>query len=62
MSDILYEILKVTDEVAEDVVHMDFSKAFNKIPHGRLAQEIKSHETHIKLVNYLEGSNRWVLF
>ena len=28
---------------AVDVVYMDFSKAFDKVPHGRLVQKVKSH-------------------
>eukprot|EP00061_Rhincodon_typus_P015906 g43847.t1 len=28
---------------AVDAVDMDFSKAFAKVPHGRLVQKVKSH-------------------
>ena len=28
---------------AVDVVNMDFSKVFDKVPHGRLVQKVKSH-------------------
>eukprot|EP00061_Rhincodon_typus_P002486 g17699.t1 len=38
---------EVTKMIAEgkavDVVYMDFSKAFDKVPHGRLVQKVKSH-------------------
>eukprot|EP00061_Rhincodon_typus_P013368 g39699.t1 len=41
------EVTKVIDEgTAVDVVDMDFSKAFNKVPHGRLIQKIKMLGIH----------------
>eukprot|EP00061_Rhincodon_typus_P016329 g44492.t1 len=37
-------VTKAIDEGrAVDVVYMDFSKAFNKVPHDRLIQKIKMH-------------------
>eukprot|EP00061_Rhincodon_typus_P007464 g29184.t1 len=33
----------IDDGKAVDVVYMDFSKAFDKVPHGRLVQKVKSH-------------------
>ena len=38
------EVTKTIDEGrAVDVVYMNFSKAFDKVPHGRLVQKVKSH-------------------
>eukprot|EP00061_Rhincodon_typus_P011337 g36272.t1 len=34
---------------AVDVVCMDFSKAFNKVPHNRLIHKVKSHEIRNEL-------------
>ena len=38
---------EVTNNVDEgsavDVVYLDFSRAFDKVPHGRLLHEVKSH-------------------
>ena len=40
----LEEVTKMIDEGrAVDVVYMDFTKAFDKVPHGRLVQKVKSH-------------------
>eukprot|EP00061_Rhincodon_typus_P006536 g27274.t1 len=38
------EVTKITDEgKAVDVVFVDFSKAFDKVPHGKLVLKMKSH-------------------
>eukprot|EP00061_Rhincodon_typus_P005477 g25029.t1 len=38
------ELTKMIDEEkAVDVVYMDFHKVFDKVPHGRLVQKVKSH-------------------
>jgi len=37
------EVTKMIEGRAVDVVHMDFSKAFDKFPHGRLVQKVKFH-------------------
>eukprot|EP00061_Rhincodon_typus_P015960 g43919.t1 len=38
------EVTKMIDEgSAVDVVYMDFSKAFGKVPHGRLIQKVELH-------------------
>eukprot|EP00061_Rhincodon_typus_P010609 g35035.t1 len=41
----LYKMLVIDEGRAVDIVYMDFSKAFDKIPHGRLIQKIKMHGT-----------------
>ena len=33
----------VDKDSAVDVVYMDFSKAFDKVPHGKLVKKINSH-------------------
>lgn len=54
-----YERLSFIDEVTEvikedkaggDVVCMDFSKIFDKVPFGRLNQKIKVHKINNELV------------
>eukprot|EP00061_Rhincodon_typus_P005110 g24210.t1 len=35
------------------VVYMDFSKMFDKVPHGRLAQKVKSHRIRGDLARWL---------
>eukprot|EP00061_Rhincodon_typus_P012584 g38412.t1 len=41
------EVTKVINEDgAVDVVYVDFNKAFDKVPHGRLIQKIKTHGIH----------------
>ena len=34
---------KVDEGSAVDIIYMDFSKAFDKVPHGRLLHKVKSH-------------------
>ena len=50
---------KVTKEVdkgkAVDVVYMDFSKAFDKVPHGRLLQKIRMHGIEGDLAVWIEN-------
>eukprot|EP00061_Rhincodon_typus_P007120 g28476.t1 len=36
----------IDDNRAVDAAHTDFSKTFDKVPHGRLTQKVKSHEIH----------------
>eukprot|EP00061_Rhincodon_typus_P010363 g34598.t1 len=41
------EVTKVINEGrVVDVVYIDFSKAFDKVPHGRLIQKMKMHRIH----------------
>eukprot|EP00061_Rhincodon_typus_P013808 g40407.t1 len=45
-----FKVTKTIDESrAVDVVYMDFSKAFDKILHGRLILKVKSHGIHTEL-------------
>eukprot|EP00061_Rhincodon_typus_P007818 g29885.t1 len=47
--------MKVIDEGrAADVVYMEFSKAFDKVPHGRLIQKIKIHGIHGDLAAWIQ--------
>lgn len=44
---ILDNVTKIINQVrAEDGVHINFSKAFDKFAHDRLVQKIKSYESH----------------
>ena len=38
---------------AVDVVYMDLSKVFDKVPHGKLVQKLKSHGIQ-------DGLARWI--
>ena len=50
------EVTKVIDKGrAVDVVYMDFSKAFDKIPHGRLLKKLKSHEIQGGLARWTQN-------
>ena len=52
------EVTKAIDEGrAVDVVYMNFSKAIDKVPHGRLVQKVKSHGISGELASgYKTGS------
>ena len=44
---------KVDEGRAVDVVYMDFSKAFDKVPHGRLVRKIQSLGIHGEVVDWI---------
>ena len=44
---------KVDEGKAVDVVYMDFSKAFDKVPHGRLVRKVQSLGIHGEVVNWI---------
>eukprot|EP00061_Rhincodon_typus_P015954 g43910.t1 len=53
------EVAKVIDEGgAVDVVYVNFSKAFDKIPPGRLIQKIKMHGIHSDLATWIQN---WII-
>ncbi|XP_072335049.1 multiple inositol polyphosphate phosphatase 1b isoform X1 [Scyliorhinus torazame] len=48
------EVTKHVDEgKAVDVVYMDFSKAFDKVPHGRLMQKVRRHGIVVNLASWI---------
>ena len=50
------EVMKMIDEFRTvDVVYMDFSKAFDKVPHGRLVQKVKSHGIRGELARWIQN-------
>ena len=50
------EVTKMIDEGrAVGVVYMDFSKAFDKVPHGRLVQKVKSHGIKGELARWIQN-------
>jgi len=55
----------VDEGSAVNVVNKDFSKAFNKLSHGRLIKKIKAHGIHSNLAswiqNWLSGSKQRVV-
>ena len=46
---------KVDEGSAVDVVYMDFSKAFHKIPHGRLLHKVKSHRIQGEVAKWIQN-------
>ena len=40
---------------AVDVAYMDFSKVFDKVPHGKLVQKIKSHGIRCELARWIQN-------
>jgi len=40
------------------VVYIDFRKAFDKVPHGRLVQKVRSHGIQHKLANWIQNWQR----
>eukprot|EP00061_Rhincodon_typus_P010730 g35247.t1 len=50
------EVTNVINEGrAVDVIYMDFSKAFDKVPHLRLIQKIKMHGIHGDLAAWIQN-------
>ena len=50
------EVTKMIDEGrAVDVVYVDFSKAFDKVPHGKLVQKVKSHGIRGELARWIQN-------
>ena len=46
---------KVDKELPVDVVYLDFSKAFDKVPHNRLINKIKTHGIGYLVANWIES-------
>ena len=44
----------VDDGSPEDVIYLDFQKAFDKVPHQRLILKLKSHDMGNSIVNWIE--------
>ncbi|MBB6707133.1 reverse transcriptase family protein [Proteus mirabilis] len=66
MIEFFEEVTKRIDEGrAVDVIYMDFSKAFDKVPHGRLVSKVRSHgiqgELAIWIQNWLKGRRQRVV-
>ena len=49
---------KVDEGSAVDVVYMDFSKAFDKVPHGKLLHKVKSHGFQGEVSKWIQN---WLL-
>jgi len=50
------EVTKIIDEGrAVDVVYMDFSKAFDKVPHGRQVQKVRLHGIRGELAKWIQN-------
>ena len=48
---------KVDEGSAVDIVCMDFSKAFDKVPHGRLLHKVKSHGIQGEVSKWMESAH-----
>ena len=46
---------KVDEGSAVDVVYMEFSKAFDKVPHGRLLHKVKSHRIQGEVAKWIQN-------
>ena len=40
---------------AVDFIYMDFSKAFDKVLHGRLLHQVKSHAIQGEVANWMQN-------
>ena len=49
------EVTKMIEGRAVDVVYMDFSKAFDKVPYGRMVQMVKSHGIRGELARWIQN-------
>jgi len=38
-----------------DVIHLDFQKAFDKVPHRRLLQKLRTHGITSSIINWIEN-------
>jgi hypothetical protein len=48
-------VTKLVDEGSPvDIIYLDFSKAFDKVPHKRLVEKLKAHGIKGKVVNWIE--------
>ena len=47
---------RVDEGSAVDVVYMDFSKAFVKVPHGKLVKNVKAHGMQGNVANWIKSS------
>ena len=55
-------VTKKVDEGSAVVVYMDFSNAFDKVPHGRLLQKVKSHGIQGEVSKWIQNwlLDRWL--
>ena len=41
-------------DIMDDIIYLDFQKAFDKVPHQRLILKLKSHVIGISIINWIE--------
>ena len=50
-----YITKKLDDNQPVDVLYLDFSKAFDKVPHKRLLQKLKCYQFPDDIINWIEA-------
>lgn len=53
--EIFEEINSRTDRESVDVVYLDFQKAFDKVPHGRLLRKMRAHGVTGQILAWISG-------
>jgi len=51
----LSNLLTFLDKVTEDVIFLDFAKAFDKVPHARLMNKVRAHGVKGLVANWIEN-------
>eukprot|EP00061_Rhincodon_typus_P004431 g22557.t1 len=46
---------RIDEDRMEDMIYMDFSKAFDKIPHARLVGKVRSHGIQGELATWIQS-------
>ena len=55
LTNLLSFLERATSFVPVDILYLDFSKAFDKVPHQRLIAKLKAHGIGYTVVNWVKG-------